>query len=1498
MTNSFSKFALSANQNYFVFYFKTGEVRSISKQAFSKIKAPVVESCGKKYRVVGCESRTRAKNLLKFSAQGFLSGFAEFGSTINAIISGMGQCAGLLSKVRQTNVLKLLSVVTRLGMLFETKEISGLIIATLVLDLYNLYTDFHSAFEAQGLETIAMAAFAHLIPDKFYAIIRKSQCLTSMKVLDDLSGFHDFIMAVVDGVVWLIDQAPLSSDVKDLFKNTIDSFSYISDHLLIRDMEKILTQSKVCKNYLDLAYRSKSKLLNDKIEKSHSLKDWGRRSATMSSIHAAWVRHIKIINASESPTRVEPNCFIFEGTPGKKKSVVMSGVVEALGETFYSHIIKAVTDGKDFYDGYNNEEIFYVDDIGQNGISQWRTIMNMVSSVKMPLDCAEASNKDTKFFNSSKLLLTTNNFQRLGNGITKQDCIEDIQALFRRGLVFDFTRVSGTQTFIKGYMDFKFFNLATGAFEVGFPENFVKFCADKQIGIYPTHEILTRSGLYSWICRIIKIFEAMKKGFKAENKLTTDEMGVISQDLKDLESKFQTQALMTPNELLEQKKRLVNLNSDLANATREKIRRENDGEDTRGINQAIDNILRELEIATRTLNGAQQLVEEEVCINQFSRDTVFTSDIFGNAPDRDFPWECEYRRQTAINDRPQNYSWSGFFSFRILREVISTKIISIVNILTPILTGTIAWCAEHPILLTICVAVLFLYGTVSYYTYKALESFSDDDPPQGIMDRLDRTLDKVYSAVTANSIGFGAATIASKMLLKGYNAWNCTPCANVVTTMTSQGFKFGHDNLHNSVTSLKKHVRVAYVKSDTPSIVVNCIISGRTILLPAHVTNNKEFILVVYDDYANKTVLVDGELVKVVYRDEAADVLVCKLSPSFPSPFKNCSHLLRKEPQEGLNDTYIVTPETIKATGGDKLKGSVKYMFLPTGFSNTVENPFQYDLQYQGMCGSPLFSPTGGILGAHVAGNVTTNVGVASIWNPMLRTVIANYMDEDKNLVPIEMKSVDTPNTNVIKLDMKMFKSAITKSNIGVSPLYNLYPTTRSPAILDKYGRFTTKQLGKGGFAETGKPELQEAQFAREAVSMMFGDFVELPWKEVVCGNSQLNGLNKDSSNGFGHYKDKDVYIDFPKGELTPYCIAEIEKLETNILAGTMTLSDWEKFFWVETPKDEIRDDTKLGTPRTFKVGTILMSILAKRYFGNFVSSVLDLKELNMVMVGINPIKEWPNLYKKIMKGKPFAGDIREYDKRMITVLQRMLTDEIMKRYKGEKPQVAAMFLEAIMHSFVVMLDDLYLTTHSLASGHFLTAIINSLINRMYTACWYFHCLTKAGRDVTVDKFFKDVFDGVYGDDKVNSIYKHWDILNAVTMKHYFTSLKMDLTDSHKKEILDPFQDIKDITFLKRSFVYHNELKKITCPLDLNVLQSGLSWVDYTKDIAQVMDDKIANYQREIYLHPDRVYLRDDFFRRLKDRNVEFDELSLAYLTKLYSPESTFSVGFGSNDVL
>lgn len=151
---------------------------------------------------------------------------------------------------------------------------------------------------------------------------------------------------------------------------------------------------------------------------------------------------VKSCRAFDTSGREEPVCFVFEGGAGSGKSTLMNSFVSLLkqaGMTTICHAVPAAEDGKDFYDDYENQEVFVMDDVGQQGRSQWRYLINYVSPVKYPLPCATASKKNTKFFNSKIILITTNHFTDL-QGFTATDCISEPEALFRRAHVFKVDR--------------------------------------------------------------------------------------------------------------------------------------------------------------------------------------------------------------------------------------------------------------------------------------------------------------------------------------------------------------------------------------------------------------------------------------------------------------------------------------------------------------------------------------------------------------------------------------------------------------------------------------------------------------------------------------------------------------------------------------------------------------------------------------------------------------------------------------------------------------------------------------------------------------------------------------------------------------------------------------------------------------------------------------------------------------------------------------------------
>jgi hypothetical protein len=209
-------------------------------------------------------------------------------------------------------------------------------------------------------------------------------------------------------------------------------------------------------------------------------------------------------------------------------------------------LIKNVSDGKDWYDSYNNEDIFLMDDIGQQGVSQWRTLINMVSPLRLPLECAESKLKDTKFFSSNTIFVTTNNFSDLHN-FSKNDCISEPEALWRRGYVFDFAKVKMDPATgeLYGRIDFKFYDWLQKRWVYGFPPYFAKrfasFVGQEKIA-------LDELKVLAWMKTIVTIFLEYKASFNVGQSLTDSQMSIIEQyedDMLDSMSFGETQGFFS-----------------------------------------------------------------------------------------------------------------------------------------------------------------------------------------------------------------------------------------------------------------------------------------------------------------------------------------------------------------------------------------------------------------------------------------------------------------------------------------------------------------------------------------------------------------------------------------------------------------------------------------------------------------------------------------------------------------------------------------------------------------------------------------------------------------------------------------------------------------------------------------------------------------------------------------------------------------------------------------
>jgi len=341
--------------------------------------------------------------------------------------------------------------------------------------------------EAQSLDTLIMASlFSGVVGSRLMHIFKNITLFTRLKILDDLSFVQDCMAYILEipflVAIWLKHK---SSDDSKMSKNCLwfsEVYSkYILEKIPFTRMNRLVHKFETlfCKYNLNNSILSDTEFQEEYETFMDDYKTWKDVYLTMSKtlpvkithsdkkINDFYIRYLTYKNA----TRTEPLCFLFYGPPGCGKSTLLSRLVKEIGlyRTVYTH---ASIKDRDFYDHYNNEDVFVMDDIGQKGVYQWSDIINMVSTIRYPLNCAEAPKKGTKHFSSSFLLFTSN--INPANITLTADCgITDKEALCRRIKLIDFTNVDFTNGIWTGNWTLKLRDTKTKTWNV-YSDNVIK----------------------------------------------------------------------------------------------------------------------------------------------------------------------------------------------------------------------------------------------------------------------------------------------------------------------------------------------------------------------------------------------------------------------------------------------------------------------------------------------------------------------------------------------------------------------------------------------------------------------------------------------------------------------------------------------------------------------------------------------------------------------------------------------------------------------------------------------------------------------------------------------------------------------------------------------------------------------------------------------------------------------------------------------------------------
>lgn len=1289
-----------------------------------------------------------------------------------------------------------------IGMLIDMRDgyVTGSKIFSLMLKLFTGYHRFRDIFMKQTPDSLLdlAAGYAALgLPKHLLDAMKQVAALTGKRTLES-----DMLIEIA------IQTADLLSGVIDFFQRMATDFlptgvsgmlcgvlSYLGGGL--RNYRLI---KKVADRYthflrneqaiFDPTYREEVMQLRKECIESNGFLEYVTNSGnryfktTWDNFDNNICKGVKIFDESR---RDEPICFVFEGPPGSGKSAIMNNFVDLLrksGLSVYTHSVPSAEDGKDFYDDYENQDVFVMDDVGQQGKSQWRYIINYVAPTKYPLPCAQANKKNTKSFSSKIIVCTTNHFKDLET-FTSTDCISEPEALKRRVHLID-VRQYDAEGFAQRLTYFKFSHKEQR------PE---------------------WKNAFLYHCQGIDM-------------LTTCDTGEVQPQGRSKKALSWLYELYRKINACEERERACMIPQD----------------------SMFDEILADYESKKPEIfDDAQAFHPQGSPLSYGFRYYVHGFEIFSE--------------------------WSAYYAKNIY-DLIETFVGYVFTTVVALISGNAS--------------------VVTIEVNAFPQVFRQYVPQSG----LSVNVWAVLASVGVLGTLAGALYLKNKWELEANQTRQLRQDMDNAKEKIRKHFEGLPDRLVNyyckqgtRLKSIAKFVKIIEVVDQCSRYMTHGVVSGTKILLPFHAEIGAESRINIYqtiDHLENHHMEAEKVTLCNSHAFPSVDLCVWEMKGVVPL-YKKCKNLFAKTPFESNNLKLINSLGEIDVKmfyGLCPNKTEVSYEAYvikrdDRGIPRRVNGMVTHEpwsgictpVTGEGMCGTVLASEQDGIVAFHVAGDgtqgfmVTPSGHIAAMIREKMELGAESVFEIDDGLIPnfsgVRMRYDD----GQVKTTQPLGDSSLIPTAFHVdynADMSSLIETLKSGGVKLEVKkppnfRFLGKPkdlletMSRKTFQHQGYVSEEELCFIHEYIYGMLPDFNDVSDEITAFGTSDLDGcklnaMNKDSSNGYGWENDKEVYFDFQNKEITVKGREMIDEFAQAAREGNF---DPKFFMCRETFKDELRKESKVNEPRTFRVMPLPHIFWTKKLCAKLIPHFKKNMHKYGCCVGLNPYKDFSTIYQRLGACE-LTGDIdfAKWDGSVVEAIMEVIADTMLARYRGPNGQILDYVLKTMRRSVVLVGDAVYSTTHGLPSGTWLTLLLNCLINKSLTALTVFRNKANA-RPEDVHR----IVDYVMGDDKIFGVPKDMiNVFNLQTMAAVATSLGMTCTNGDKTPITEKSQPLDKLNFVKRHFTYHPALKRIVGKLELSTLVNTLQWMDATRDRSEVLEGKMRSVQVEAFLHGPGIY--------------------------------------------
>lgn len=211
---------------------------------------------------------------------------------------------------------------------------------------------------------------------------------------------------------------------------------------------------------------------------------------------------------------------------------------------------------------------------------------------------------------------------------------------------------------------------------------------------------------------------------------------------------------------------------------------------------------------------------------------------------------------------------------------------------------------------------------------------------------------------------------------------------------------------------------------------------------------------------------------------------------------------------------------------------------------------------------------------------------------------------------------------------------------------------------------------------------------------------------------------------------------------------------------------------------------------------------------------------------------EWEQYYDFLTSfgfDRIIAGDYGKFDKKMeaLIILEAFwILAQICLAAGWTEEQVLVIYCiaEDTAYSYVNFNGDLIMFFGSNPSGQPLTVVINCIVNALYMRYCFVELSPFEGSDFEKARRFKDHVNLLtYGDDNAMGVSRDADWFNHTAIQEVLGSIGVEYTMADKLSESRPFIHISEVSYLKRTWRWDEDIGAVVCPLEEASIQKMLT---------------------------------------------------------------------------